>query len=159
MNTTVLRTKVQLEKEKRLKMFLRVTIAPFSSAKLGFKSEFEIYHLPLEPSVRTDGQTRAAGIWREKGGLEEKNGLSILQRKNGTSLRERPIISEEWVVTTERQVFTGLPACLRAADTDLDLWADGDLDWVGAEHEVFARSETCRFDVDEWWPSLCRDVL
>jgi len=47
----------------------------------------------------------------------------------------------------------GLPACLRAADTDLDLCAEGDLDWVGAEQEVFARS-ACRFDVEEWWPSL-----
>ena len=88
----------------------RVTLTPSASAKLGFKSEFEIYHLPLEPSVRTDGQTRAAGIWGEKGGLEEKNGLSILQRKNGTSLRERPIISEEWVVTTASSFYR--TACL-----------------------------------------------
>ena len=64
-------------------------------------------------------------------------------------MRKSPI-SEEYDCV---KVFTGLPACLRAADTDLDLCAEGDLDWVGAEQEVFARS-ACRFDVEEWCPSL-----
>ena len=70
--------------------------------------------------------------------------------QKGSSLKERPI-SEEYADCVK--LFTGLPACLRAADTDLDLCAEGDLDCVGAEHEVFARS-ACRLDVEEWWPSL-----
>ena len=49
-----------------------------------------------------------------------KEGLSILQlvAKKRSSLRERPI-SEEYADCVK--LFTGLPACLRAADTDLDL--------------------------------------
>ena len=43
-----------------------------------------IYHLPLQPSVRPDGQTRATGIWREQRGLQERRGsafFSLWQKK------------------------------------------------------------------------------
>ena len=106
----------------------------------------------LGPMVRPEplGSDESSDACKE-GGAQH----SSARGKKWSSLRERPI-SEEYADCVK--LFTGLPACLRAADTDLDLWAEGDRDCVGAEHEVFARS-ACRFDVEEWWPSLLKRII
>ena len=110
-----------------------------------------IYHLPLQPSVGPDGQTRAARVWREQRGLKGGAEHSLAWQKRRKFFEVKANIRR--IRGDCVKLFTGLPACLRAADTDLDLCAEGDRDWVGAEQEVFARS-ACRFDVEEWWPSL-----
>ena len=62
MNTTMLRSEVQLEKKGRV---------------WNGKVKLTIYHLPLQPSIGPNSQTGATRIWREQRGLQRR--ISILQ--------------------------------------------------------------------------------
>ena len=88
MNTTMLRAKVQLERKVKVKWK---------------RWRRTIYHLPLQPSVRANGQTRAARVRGEQGGLQG----AFFRVAKSKFFEERPI-SEEYAAT----VSNFLPDCL-----------------------------------------------